>query len=418
VCLVCSSTVVRFRTCPQTFHDRRESKTGYFIIKNANSGAIMKFFSLLIVLAALQVISAGFSDLVKLGFQHTLKQTKKALDSYTTKKSIDEHGIGLLKMAISIRGEDAFADDLMQSEFAALAPDLTFDADAGHISSRQGEILPLVFLHGMGDSCYNRGMKNIASESGKYMGVYSVCVPTGEGRVKDTLNGFLMNMDDNVDALAAAVLADPEISTGFNCVGLSQGNNLCRGYIQKYNGAAGYPLASTHISVHGPVVGVASLPSCEIDGSHGPLCQTVSQLLGKVAYRPGIQSHLFQADYFRQVKDVASSDYKANSQMARWNNEGDDVDSSINDRFAMTKRFAMIKANADTVIVPRESEWFGAYDEHYRLLSMNETEWYKNDLFGLKTADLAGKILFNSTDGNHLEFSSEQLFGWLDLYAL
>jgi len=378
----------------------------------------MKFIKLLVVLAALQVVSAGLSDLLKMGLQHTLKHTKKALDSYTTSKSLDEHGMDLLKMTILMRGEEAFCEDLRQSEFAALAPDLSFDAE--HVSSRQGDVLPLVFLHGMGDSCYNLGMKNIANESGKYMGVYSVCVPTGAGRVKDTLNGFLMNMDDNVDALAAAVRADPNIPTAFNCVGLSQGNNLCRGYIQKYNGVAGYPLATAHISVHGPVVGVASLPSCGIDdgSSHGPLCKSVSELLGRVAYRPGIQKHLFQANYFRQVKDVASSDYETNSQMARWNNEGENVDSSINDRFGMTQRFAMIKANADTVVVPREGEWFGAYDEHYRLLSMNETKWYKNDLFGLKTADLAGKILFNSTEGNHLEFSTEQLFGWLDLYAL
>jgi len=56
--------------------------------------------------------------------------------------------------------------------------------------------------------------------------------------------------------------------------------------------------------------------------------------MDKVAYRPGIQSHLFQADYFRQVKDIASQVYKANSQMARWNNEGDTVDPSINEKFA------------------------------------------------------------------------------------
>ena len=307
-----------------------------------------------------------------------------------------------------------------QSEFAALAPELIFDSAAEARASRRqgGGVLPLVFLHGMGDSCFNRGMSNIASESGKYMGVYSVCVPTGDGRVKDTLNGFLMSMDDNVDTLAAAVKADPSITSGFNCVGLSQGNNLCRGYIQKYNGVEGYPLATTHISVHGPVVGVASLPSCEIDGERGELCKSVSQLLGKVAYRPGIQSHLFQADYFRQVKDITSHAYKANSQMARWNNEGVDVDPSINERFAMTQRFAMIKAEADTVVVPREGEWFGAYDEHYKLLPMNETEWYTHDMFGLKTADLAGKILFNSTEGNHLEFTTQQLFGWLDMYAM
>ena len=103
----------------------------------------------------------------------------------------------------------------------------------------------------MGDSCFNQGMEDITKESGEYMGVYSVCIPTGDDRESDTMNGFFMNMDDNVDVFAEKVKADPNLQNGFNCIGLSQGNNICRGYIQRYND----PVAVTHISIHGPVVG-------------------------------------------------------------------------------------------------------------------------------------------------------------------
>ena len=41
---------------------------------------------------------------------------------------------------------------------------------------------------------------------------------------------------------------------------------------------------------------------------------------------------------------------------------------------------------------------------------------YQEDLFGLKTVDEAGKIVFNSTNGDHLEFSEEQLSWWVDNY--
>jgi palmitoyl-protein thioesterase len=44
---------------------------------------------------------------------------------------------------------------------------------------------------------------------------------------------------------------------------------------------------------------------------------------------------------------------------------------------------------------------------------MRETEWYKQDLFGLKTVDEAGKIQFNTTTGNHLQFSRDQLIAWV-----
>jgi palmitoyl-protein thioesterase len=104
--------------------------------------------------------------------------------------------------------------------------------------------------------------------------------------------------------------------------------------------------------------------------------------------------------------------------MAQWNNEGITKDPTINSNFAKTNKFAMIKANGDTVVVPREGEWFGQYSADFTtVLTMKETDWYKSDLFGLRTADEAGKIYFNSTEGNHLDFTDEQMFGWLDLYC-
>ena len=36
----------------------------------------------------------------------------------------------------------------------------------------------------------------------------------------------------NVDTFAEKVKADKLLANGFNCVGLSQGNNICRGYLQ------------------------------------------------------------------------------------------------------------------------------------------------------------------------------------------
>jgi len=79
----------------------------------------------------------------------------------------------------------------------------------------------------------------------------------------------------------------------------------------------------------------------------------------------------------------------------------------------------MIKAEKDSMIYPNDGEWWGAFAADGKTrLAMKDTEWYKNDLFGLKTADEAGKIFFNSTKGNHLQFTEEQLFGWVDQYFI
>ena len=57
-------------------------------------------------------------------------------------------------------------------------------------------------------------------------------------------------------------------------------------------------------------------------------------------------------------------------------------------------------------------------DPHMHVLGFNETRWYAEDLFGLKTLDEAGKVHFVSTNGDHLRFSIEFLLGVVDKYLL
>ena len=88
--------------------------------------------------------------------------------------------------------------------------------------------------------------------------------------------------------------------------------------------------------------------------------------------------------------------------------------------FLKTNKFVMVKALADTMVFPNEGEWYDIKEDgkndYKTILRMNETNWYKSDLFGLKTADEAGKIHFETTPGNHLQFTEKDLFGWIDKY--
>lgn len=52
------------------------------------------------------------------------------------------------------------------------------------------------------------------------------------------------------------VQKDSKLKDGFNAVGLSQGNLVIRGYIQKYNN----PPVKTFVSVCGPMDGVGTCP--------------------------------------------------------------------------------------------------------------------------------------------------------------
>jgi len=291
---------------------------------------------------------------------------------------------------------------------SALVMSLASAASAGQ--------MPVVFMHGMGDSCFNEGMGDITNKTGAHLNTYATCIPTGKDQGSDSNNGFFMTMDANVEEFAKRVKADPKLANGFNAVGFSQGNSIIRGYMQKYNN----PKVSTWLSVHGTVVGVADFPSCNPHGLLGPVCRFLSDwVVGPAAYTTFVQNHLFQADYYRDPKSINGKEYKTHSQLAQWNNEGNTVDPTIKENFIKTDRFVMIKAKEDSMVYPREGEHWGCYDTDFKtLLTMNETRWYKEDLFGLQTVDKAGKIFFDTTEGNHLQFTEKQLFGWVDKHFI
>jgi len=274
--------------------------------------------------------------------------------------------------------------------------------------------LPTVTAHGMGDSCFNGGMKDITRQIGATLGSYAVCVPTGN-RLTDTTNSFFMTMDKNVDVFAEKIRKDPKLAGGFNCVGFSQGNSLCRGYIHKYND----PPVRNFLSVHGTVSGVAGFPQCDPAGPLGPVCDTLARLCGDLAYTPLTQSLLFQADYFRDPYRVNTSAYKKHSQLAQWNNEGEAPNATYKANFVSVARFIMIRALQDTMVYPSDGEHWGHFADGSlkEVLPMRETRWYKEDLFGLQTVDKAGKILFNTTEGNHLQFTRDQLIGWIQQFV-
>jgi len=299
------------------------------------------------------------------------------------------------------------------SPFAAIAPEI----DMPDQGAPAGSAPPTVVAHGMGDSCFNSGMKSITNAIGNRTGSVATCIGTGNSAITDTIHGFLKTMDSSVDFFAQKIKEDKRLANGFNCIGFSQGNSLCRGYIQKYND----PPVNAFISVHGTVMGVAAFPGCFSQGkSLGLVCSALAEVVGDFAYTPPIQAVLFQANYYRHNVGPKAGDYLKHSQIAHWNNEGE-VQQKYKDNFAKTNVFAMVKAAKDSMVYPNEGEHWGAMDDApngNKVLSMRDTKFYKQDLFGLKTADEAGKIHFEETAGDHLQFTRDELFGWVDKYIL
>jgi len=311
-------------------------------------------------------------------------------------------------------------------------------------STTMTSTLPLVFAHGMGDSCFNSGMIHIGEHTSELLGgVYVTCIPTGDTQSEDTTNGYFLNMDASVDVFAMKIANDSKLSDGFHAIGFSQGNNVIRGYIERYNN----PPVDTFLSVNGVNAGIGAVPYCQpqnqeqnqldeynnnnnnddvktMDSDGVPIkfsmCDLLMEQASRRAYSTWIQEHSFQANYWRDPRPVEREMYEEYSQLARWNNEGQ-YNQTFKDNFGKTKQFVWIKANQDGMVWPNEGEHWGAPDPNnpfHHILPMNETEWYIQDLFGLKTAQEQGKNYFEEFDGDHLQFTMEDFDRWIQTYIM
>lgn len=330
-----------------------------------------------------------------------------------TSASLPENLQALVDLAES--SPEELLEHIKQSPLQAKVRDVSLP-DVSQFAG--GATLPTVTGHGMGDSCFEPGFKSVTAAVAKRTGSYAACIPTGNNILSDTINGFLMTMDKSVDVFAEKIRKDPNLKGGFNAIGFSQGNSLIRGYIQKYND----PPVNTFISVHGTVMGVAAFPGCFQQGKPlGLICKALAEGLGDLAYLSLAQDILFQANYYRDPARTTSQAYLKNSQIAKWNNEDSaTANATYTANFGKVKKFAMVKALKDSMVFPNEGEHWGSEPDGTFAApqDMKDTKFYKENLFGLKDADAAGKFSYETTPGDHLQFTDAQLFGWLDKYFI
>ena len=295
------------------------------------------------------------------------------------------------------------------------------------------ETLPVVFAHGMGDSCFNEGMQYITNKTGNMLGVYATCIPTGDSQSDDTRNGYFLDMNSNVDIFAEKVAQDPNLASGFHAIGFSQGNNVIRGYIAKYNS----PPVHTFLSVNGVNAGVGAVPYCRPKATDNALdvsleeqreremlggwsmCDLLMEQASRSAYTDFAQEHSFQANYWRDPRPSAAKLYHEYGQLAVWNNEAGTVNETFKENWAKTQKFVWVMATNDGMVWPKEGEQWGQpdpQDPFNTILPREQAEWYVKDLFGLRTAEESGKNFYEQFEGDHLQFTEEDFERWVNQY--
>ena len=85
------------------------------------------------------------------------------------------------------------------------------------------------------------------------------------------------------------------------------------------------------------------------------------------------------------------------------------------ERFASLQQLVLMGDAKDGVIIPNEAMWFGTFKWTKIInetipLKFNETDVYKNDLFGVQSLHKAGKIVMKTTGLDHTQYINKTFF--------
>ena len=97
--------------------------------------------------------------------------------------------------------------------------------------------LPVVFYHGMGDSCCNPQSIGKLSDAIKaeIEGVYVTSIKIGDTENQERRKGYMDNLDRQIDEVCRTLKSDERLRGGFHGVGISQGGQFLRAYVERCN---------------------------------------------------------------------------------------------------------------------------------------------------------------------------------------
>lgn len=116
------------------------------------------------------------------------------------------------------------------------------------------------------------------------------------------------------------------------------------------------------------------------------------------------------AGYFRDPWDMEQY-LEGSIFLPHLNNEEDDASTQAarKDRFTALNGALLMMFTEDTVIYPKESEWFQQLDTDGNVQPLEESDFYQEDYLGVRALNEAGKIQFVSVVGDHLQFSESDV---------
>ncbi|VDD90423.1 unnamed protein product [Enterobius vermicularis] len=262
---------------------------------------------------------------------------------------------------------------------------------------RETEPTPIVIWHGMGDSCCSQfSMGRIIKILQEYIpGVYVHSIRIGKNYLQDVESSYFGNVNNQIEEVCEVIKNDEKLKNGYHAIGFSQGGQFLRGLAQRCPS----PPMKNLVSMGGQQQGVYGLPYCPGQKS---FCDSVRKLLDFGAYVGFVQRNSIQAQYWHDP--YAEETYKEKSIFLADINNEKVYNETYKKNLERLQKLVLVKFLDDTVVVPKETEWFGYFKEGdpTRLLTMEETRIYLEDRIGLKTLNESGRLHLIAYRGNHM----------------
>ncbi|KAF9451306.1 palmitoyl-protein thioesterase [Macrolepiota fuliginosa MF-IS2] len=282
----------------------------------------------------------------------------------------------------------------------------------------------LVLWHGLGDSHSSPGMlefMKLIEEVHPGMFIHSVFIE--QDLSKDRRAGFYGNIDDQVKLAAEQMSSIPELEHGFDAVGLSQGGQFLRAYVERYND----PPVNNLITFGSQHMGISDIPLCKPNDF---ICQLARRAAKSAVYSSWAQNNLIQAQYFRDPANYGTY-LEAGHFLPFINNEVEEMrNQTYAKNLASLNKLVLVIFTEDKTVVPKESAWFGSEEIsdgkgiartlsnqeplstwESTIIPMREQPLYTEDWIGLRELDERGDVVLESCVGEHMQMSD----CWKDL---